>query len=182
MYPEFKERFQSSRDSSNNSFILTITNVQPSDSGVYYCSVWGRVYGRGSQLIVDIWKLDSELVAHGSECITGPVLLQSPSLGHVTKGHAARLQCTMQNAAVTRTDVHWYWKQPGNVMKHIITHEMKNNIRRRPGFTDRFQPSRDPSSNSFILTITNVQPRDTGVYYCSVWGRIYGRGSLLNIT
>ncbi|XP_059504820.1 prostaglandin F2 receptor negative regulator-like isoform X2 [Stegostoma tigrinum] len=166
-YSGFAERFEPSRDS-ESSFLLTITNVQPSDTGVYRCSVRGHVLGGGSQLIVDSF--------------TGPVLLQSPSLEHVTKGHAAWLQCTMQHAKVIHTDVHWYWEQPRHFMKHVITHEMKNNIQRSPGFTDRFQPSRDPSSNSFILTITNVQPSDTGVYYCSVWGRIYGRGSLLNIT
>ncbi|XP_043552677.1 basement membrane-specific heparan sulfate proteoglycan core protein-like [Chiloscyllium plagiosum] len=165
---QWSPRFQPYRDSSSNSFILTITNEQPNDTGVYYCSVWGKIYGRGSQLIVD--------------SITGPVLLQSPSLEHVTQDHTARFHCTMRNATVTHTDVHWYRLSAKKIMEWVLTHPESGSTEWSPGFTERFQHSRDPSSNSFILTITNVQFNDNGVYYCSVWGRIYGRGSQLNIT
>ncbi|XP_043551185.1 immunoglobulin superfamily member 2-like [Chiloscyllium plagiosum] len=166
--PGFTERFQPFRDSSINSLILIITNVQPSDTGVYYCSVWGKIFGRGSLLIVD--------------SITGPVLLQSPSLERVTEGHTARLQCTMRNSAVTHTNVHWYRLSPKQIMERVLTHPGNGSIQWTPGFMQRFQPSRDSSSNSFTLTITNVQPSDTGVYYCSVLENIYGTGSQLNIT
>ncbi|XP_043552676.1 basement membrane-specific heparan sulfate proteoglycan core protein-like [Chiloscyllium plagiosum] len=166
--PGFTERFQPFRDASNISFILTITNVQPNDTGVYYCSVWGKVYGSGSQLIVDSF--------------TGPVLLQSPSLERVAKGHTARLQCTMRNATVTHTDVHWYRLSPKQIMERVLTHPGNGSTQWSPGVTEQFQSSRDSSSNSFTLTITNMQLSDTGVYYCSVWGRIYGRGSQINIT
>ncbi|XP_060687182.1 polymeric immunoglobulin receptor-like isoform X2 [Hemiscyllium ocellatum] len=165
---QWSTRFQPSRDSSSNSFILTITNVQPSDTGVYYCSIWGKIYGRGSQLIVD--------------SITGPVLLQSPSLEHVTQDHTARFQCTMRNAIVTHTGVHWYRLSAKEIMEWVLTHPESGSTEWSPGFTERFQPSRDPSSNSFILTIKHVQPNDNGVYYCLVLGRIYGGGSQLNIT
>ncbi|XP_059504817.1 immunoglobulin superfamily member 3-like [Stegostoma tigrinum] len=165
--PGFTERFQPSRDSSHNSFILTITNVQPSDTGVYYCSVQGRIYGRGILL-----NITSENV---------PVLLQSPSLERATEGHSAQLQCTMRKAAVTHTDVHWHREQPGNSMEWILTDDVRNITQWSPGFIERFQSSRDPSNNSFILTITNVQPSDTGVYYCNVWGDISGNGSQLTV-
>ncbi|XP_060686741.1 roundabout homolog 1-like [Hemiscyllium ocellatum] len=164
----FNNRFQPSRHHSNNSFILTITNVQPNDTGVYYCSVWGSVLGGGSLVIVNR--------------ITGPVLLQSPSLELVAKGHTARLQCTMRNVTVTHTDVHWYRLSPKQIMERVLTHPGNGSTQWSPGFTKQFQSSRDSSSNSFTLTITNMQPSDTGVYYCSVWGRIYGRGSQINIT
>ncbi|XP_072436318.1 immunoglobulin alpha-2 heavy chain-like [Chiloscyllium punctatum] len=118
-----------------------------------------------------------------SLCITSganvPDLLQYPILERVTEGHTARLLCTMRNAAVTDTDVYWYWEQPGGRTVWILRHYTSNYIQLYSGFTEQFQPSRDLSSNSFILTITNVQPSDTGVYYCSVWGSIYGRGSQL---
>ncbi|XP_043551196.1 uncharacterized protein LOC122552557 [Chiloscyllium plagiosum] len=118
-----------------------------------------------------------------SLCITlganAPDLLQSPILQRVIEGHTARLLCTMRNAAVTDTDVYWYREQPGRMTVWILRHYTSNYIQLYSGFTERFQPSRDLSSNSFILTITNVQPSDTGVYYCSVWGWIYGRGSQL---
>ncbi|XP_060686740.1 polymeric immunoglobulin receptor-like [Hemiscyllium ocellatum] len=167
-YPEFTKRFQSSRDSSSNSFILTIKSVQPSDAGVYYCSVWGIIYGTGSQLNITNAGV--------------PVLHQSSVLEHVTKGHTARLQCTMRNAIVTHTNVHWDRQQTGNKKEWILTYDMRNITQWSPGFTERFQSSRDPSNNSFILTITNVQPSDAGFYYCKLWEDISGNGTQLTVT
>ncbi|GCC20021.1 hypothetical protein chiPu_0018686 [Chiloscyllium punctatum] len=166
--PGFTERFQPSRDSSNETFILTITNVQPSDTAVYYCKVWSDISGNGSQLTV-----------------TGandPILLQSPSVKCVTKGHTAQLQCTMKNATVKDTEVHWYLEQPGNNTKLVLTHDTRNITQRSSGFTERFQSSRDTNSNSFILTITNMQPSDSGNYFCEMWGDISGNGIQLTVT
>ncbi|XP_038652266.1 polymeric immunoglobulin receptor-like [Scyliorhinus canicula] len=166
--PGFTERFHPSRDTANKTFILTISNVQPSDTAVYYCSVWGDISGNGSQLNVT--------------SANAPVLIQSPSVERVTEGQTARLQCTMRNAAVTHTDVHWNRELPGKDMERVLTHDIKNNTQRSPGFTERFHPSRDTSNKTFILTISNVQPSDTAVYYCSVWGDISGNGSQLSVT
>ncbi|XP_041063830.1 tyrosine-protein phosphatase non-receptor type substrate 1-like [Carcharodon carcharias] len=164
----FHSHFQLSRNVSSNSYILTIVNVTLSDTAVYNCSVWSYIYGAGTQLNVT----DAN----------APVLIQSPSLERVTEGHTAQLQCTMRNAAVRDTDVHWYRKLPEKDMEWVLTHDIKNKTQRSPGFTERFQPFRDTSNNSFILTITNVQPSDTAVYYCKVWGDISGNGTRLNIT
>ncbi|XP_067901726.1 uncharacterized protein [Heterodontus francisci] len=161
-------RFQPSRNITSNSYILTIVNVTLNDTAAYNCSVWSYIYGAGTQLNVT----DAN----------PPVLIQSPSLERVTEGHTARLQCTMWNAAVRDTDVHWYRELPGQNMEWILTHDIMNSTRQSPGFTDRFQSSRDTSNNSFILTITNVQPNDTAVYYCKVWGDISGNGTQLNVT
>ncbi|XP_043551181.1 V-set and immunoglobulin domain-containing protein 1-like isoform X3 [Chiloscyllium plagiosum] len=164
----YSERFQLSRNVTSNSFILTIRELQLSDTNTYFCQIWGDIFGNGTRLNVTSANV--------------PVLLQSPSLERVTEGHTARLQCTMRNAAVTHTDVHWYWEQPGNTMQWGLTHDTRNITRRSSGFTERFQSSRDSSNETFILTITNVQPNDTGVYYCKVWGDISGNGSQLNVT
>ncbi|XP_059504763.1 V-set and immunoglobulin domain-containing protein 1-like isoform X4 [Stegostoma tigrinum] len=164
----FSERFQLSRNVTSNSYILTIRDLKLTDSNTYICEIWGKIYGNGTRLNVTI--------------ANPPILLQSPSLERVTEGHTARLQCTIRNAAVTRTDVHWYWEQPGNTTEWVLTHDVRNITQRSPGFTERFQSFRDSSNNSFILTITNVQPNDTGIYYCKVWGDISGNGSKLTVT
>ncbi|XP_043551186.1 polymeric immunoglobulin receptor-like isoform X1 [Chiloscyllium plagiosum] len=164
----FSERFQLSRNVTSNSFILTIRELQLSDTNTYICEIWGKVFGKGTRLNVTSANV--------------PVLLQSPILERVTEDHTARLQCIVMNAAVTHTDVHWYREQPENNTEWVLTHDVKNIKQRSPGFTERFQSSRDPSSNSFILTITNVQPCDTGVYYCKVWGDINGNGTQLTVT
>ncbi|XP_067844598.1 uncharacterized protein [Heptranchias perlo] len=162
----FPHRFWPSREVARNIYLLTIRDVQPSDTALYTCSVWGRVSGAGTRLNVT----------------SAPVIIQSPSLERVTEGQTARLQCTIQKATVRDTDVHWYRQLPGQDMEWVLTHDVMNNTRGGPGFTDRFQPSRDIANNSFILTITNVQPSDTAVYYCKVWGDISGNGTQLNIT
>uniref|UniRef100_UPI00398E927B uncharacterized protein isoform X2 n=1 Tax=Pristiophorus japonicus TaxID=55135 RepID=UPI00398E927B len=164
----FSERFQLSRDVASNSYILTIRGVQRRDSAVYICGIWGKIYGNGNRLNV------TSAVA--------PVLTQSPSLERVSEGHTARLQCTMRNARVSDTDVHWYRQLPGQDTEWVLTHEASGSTRGSPGSTDRLQPSRDTSNNSFILTVTDVQPSDTDTYYCKVWGDISGSGTQLNVT
>ncbi|XP_067881676.1 uncharacterized protein [Heterodontus francisci] len=166
MDENLRNHFQSTRDVSKNEVILTISNILLEDATVYYCTVWSDVYGSGTQLNV----------------IIVPVLIQSPILERVTEGHTVRLQCTMWNAAVRDTDVHWYRELPGQNMEWILTHDIMNSTRRSPGFTDRFQSSRDTSNNSFILTIKHVQPNDTAVYYCKVWGDISGNGTQIIVT
>ncbi|GCC17878.1 hypothetical protein chiPu_0020681 [Chiloscyllium punctatum] len=99
----FSERFQLSRNVSSNSYILTIRELQLNDTNTYICGIWGNVFGKGTRLNVTSANV--------------PVLLQSPSLGCVTEGHTAQLQCTLRNATVTHTDVHWYREQPGNNME-----------------------------------------------------------------
>ncbi|XP_072906218.1 uncharacterized protein [Hemitrygon akajei] len=151
----------------NNSYILTISNTSISDTAVYNCSVWNYIYGGGTQLNVT----DAN----------PPVLIQSPSQENITKGQSARLWCTMKNARLGDTDVHWYRRRPGQDMEWVLTHEAGESIRRRPGFTERFQPSRDSSSSSFILMVTKVEANDSADYYCRVWGVISGNGTRLTV-
>eukprot|EP00061_Rhincodon_typus_P007479 g29218.t1 len=133
--------------------------------------------------IIELLPLSTSQQIHGKTipCANAPNLLQSLIPERVTEGHTAQLQCTMRNAAVTRTDVHWYRERPENNTEWVLTHNVRNITQWSPGFTERFQSSRDPSNNSFILTITNVWPSDTGVYYCKVWGDISGNGTQLTV-
>ncbi|XP_072370857.1 uncharacterized protein [Scyliorhinus torazame] len=162
------DRFQPSRDVPGNSYILTVRDVKPGDSAVYICGIWGKIFGKGTRLNVTSEK--------------PPVLIQSPSVERVPEGQTARFHCSMQNAAVRYTNVYWYRKLPGKERERILALDTKNYVDRDSGFSERFLPARHISSNSFILTISNVQPNDTAVYYCSVWGHISGDGSQLNVT
>ncbi|XP_062911009.1 uncharacterized protein LOC134350031 isoform X2 [Mobula hypostoma] len=159
------DRFQSYRNVVSNSYILTISNTSISDTAVYNCSVWSYIYGGGTQLNVTV--------------ANPPVLIQSPSQENITEGQSARLWCTMKNARVGNIDVHWYRRLPGQDMEWVLTHEAGGSVRRRPGFTERFQPSRNSSRSSFILIVTKVEVNDSADYYCRVWGDISGNGSRL---
>ncbi|XP_062911015.1 uncharacterized protein LOC134350035 isoform X2 [Mobula hypostoma] len=162
------DRFQSYRNVVSNSYILTISNTSISDTAVYNCSVWSYIYGGGTQLNVT-----------GADV---PVLIQSPSIQRVTEGHTAWLWCTMRNARLEDTDVHWYRKLPGQDMEWVLTHRAGGRSERGQGFTERFQSYRDTSNSSFTLTVTDVVHSDSAVYYCRVWGDINGNGTQLIVT
>uniref|UniRef100_UPI00398F1D9E uncharacterized protein n=1 Tax=Pristiophorus japonicus TaxID=55135 RepID=UPI00398F1D9E len=167
--PGSTDRLQPSRDTSNNSFILTVTDVQPSDTAAYYCKVWGDISGNGTQLNV-------------TNPLADPVLVQHPTVSKVPEGETVQLQCAMYNASVSDADVHWHCQRPGNNSEWVMSQFVNGTITKSWGFHDRFLPSRNIISNSYILTIVNVSLSDTAAYSCSVWSYIYGAGTQLNVT
>ncbi|XP_048381554.2 immunoglobulin lambda-1 light chain-like [Stegostoma tigrinum] len=98
-----------------------------------------------------------------------PVLIQSQMSDPVFAGQTTGLNCAMQNGKVGSYYVYWYRQKPGEAPVWVIRQETDNDIFRGTGFTDRFQPSRDAYSNSFILTVGNLVSSDSAVYYCAVW-------------
>ncbi|XP_048476379.1 immunoglobulin lambda-1 light chain-like [Rhincodon typus] len=114
-----------------------------------------------------------------------PDLNQSPVSDPVSAGQTVQLNCAMQNSKVGSHEMYWYRQSPGEAPVWVVEHETDNDIFRGTGFTDRFQPSRDSSSNSYILTIRNLVSSDSAVYYCAVWdssaGIIYGGGTALTV-
>uniref|UniRef100_UPI00398F2417 uncharacterized protein isoform X2 n=1 Tax=Pristiophorus japonicus TaxID=55135 RepID=UPI00398F2417 len=167
--PGSTDRLQPSRDTSNNSFILTVTDVQPSDTAAYYCKVWGDISGNGTQLNV-------------TNPLADPVLVQHPTVSKVPEGETVQLQCAMYNASVSDADVHWHCQRPGNNSEWVMSQFVNGTITKSRGIHDRFLPSRNIISNSYILTIVNVSLSDTAAYSCSVWSYIYGAGTQLNVT
>eukprot|EP00061_Rhincodon_typus_P004118 g21794.t1 len=109
-----------------------------------------------------------------------PILLQSPAVHSVMEGDSVRFQCNLENANVSKLIVTWY--KNGSSKQELITYDTQGHVYRHRGVAARFQPSRDISNNSYILTITNVQASDNAVYVCSVRGSSYGAGTQLNVT
>ncbi|XP_072132516.1 immunoglobulin lambda-1 light chain-like [Mobula birostris] len=123
------------------------------------------------------------LLVHLSGILTAPVLNQTPMSGPVSAGQTARLECRMQNGNVGSYYMYWYRQRPGERPEWVIRHDTDGDIFRGTGITNRFQPSRDTSSNSHVLTIGRLEPRDSAVYYCQTWdnGVIFGPGTILDI-
>ncbi|XP_051867245.1 uncharacterized protein LOC127568036 [Pristis pectinata] len=163
--PGFSGRFQLSRNVTSNSYSLTISDVKTTDSADYICGIWGTFFGKGTRLNVTSADV--------------PVLMQSPSLEHVTEGHTAQLWCTMTRARLQDTDVHWYRKLLEQDLEWVLTHKARGSPQWGPGFTERFLPYRDNSNSRFILAVTDVEPSDSAIYYCRVWGDISGNGTQL---
>ncbi|XP_062888073.1 immunoglobulin lambda-1 light chain-like [Mobula hypostoma] len=124
------------------------------------------------------------LLVHLSGILSAPVLNQTPMSGPVSAGQTVRLECRMQNGNIASHHMGWYRQLPGVRPEWVIRHDYDDGyIARGTGITDRFQPSRDTSSNSHILTISSLESRDSAVYYCATWdnGVIFGPGTILDI-
>ncbi|XP_072916049.1 immunoglobulin lambda-1 light chain-like [Hemitrygon akajei] len=125
------------------------------------------------------------LMVHLPGMLAVPVLDQTPVSGPVSGGQTARLQCRIQNGNVGSYEFGWHRHRPGKRPEELIRHTTGNSIYRGPGITERFQPSRDTSANSHILTIGNLEPGDSAVYYCTVWESgvawFYGPVTILEI-
>ncbi|XP_072918457.1 immunoglobulin lambda-1 light chain-like [Hemitrygon akajei] len=123
------------------------------------------------------------LMVHLPGILAVPVLNQTPVSGPVSTGQTARLECRIQNGNVGSYVFEWDRHRPGKRPEGVIKDWANNIICRGPGITDRFQTSRDTSTNSHILTIVNLEPGDSATYYCRVWdsGWFYGPGTSLEI-
>ncbi|XP_062888070.1 immunoglobulin lambda-1 light chain-like [Mobula hypostoma] len=134
-----------------------------------------------SRMLHLLWAL----LVHLSGIQAVPVLNQTPMSGPVSAGQTARLECRMQNGNIGSYYMNWYRQRPGERPEWVIRHDPQGDdeIYRGNGITTRFQPSRDTSSNSHILTIGSLEPRDSAVYYCGMWdnGAIFGPGTILDI-
>ncbi|XP_059837146.1 immunoglobulin kappa light chain-like [Hypanus sabinus] len=124
------------------------------------------------------------LLAHlpGDVIHAAPVLNQTPMTGPGSAGQTVRLECRIQNGNVGSYRMNWYRQRPGERPQLVLEHQTDNDIYRGPGITNRFQPSRDTSSNSHILTISRLESGDSAVYYCAAWdsGVIIGPGTILD--
>ncbi|XP_067878545.1 immunoglobulin lambda-1 light chain-like [Heterodontus francisci] len=125
------------------------------------------------------------LLLHLTGVLAVPVLNQTPISDPVSAGETSQLKCAMENGNVGSYNMHWYRQRPGEAPVWVIRHDTDDDIFRGTGFTDRFQPSRDTSSNSHILTISSLEPGDAAVYYCATWdssaGYIFGPGTALSL-
>ncbi|XP_067878839.1 immunoglobulin gamma-1 heavy chain-like [Heterodontus francisci] len=178
----FTDRFKPSRDTSSNSHILTIGSLEPGDSAVYYCAAedtsaatytnricpdngekkLGQIFiFLSTDSVLGIWILEGVLAV--------PVLNQTPISDPVSAGETSELKCAMQNGNVGSYHMSWYRQRPGDAPVWVLAHYTDGSIYRGTGFTDRFKPSRDTSSNSHILTIGSLEPGDSAVYYCAAW-------------
>ncbi|XP_061459224.1 immunoglobulin alpha-2 heavy chain-like [Rhineura floridana] len=138
-------RFSASKESSRNTWYLTISNIQAGDEAVYYCAVW---YGSTS-------------VFHSSNAqytLTQPPI-QSASLEQSTK-----LSCTMSSdSRINSYNIFWYQQKAEQAPRFVLY----GTSSRGEGIPDRFTGSKDSSANVAYLTITSIQAEDEAVYYCA---------------
>uniref|UniRef100_A0A3B4E5C0 Ig-like domain-containing protein n=1 Tax=Pygocentrus nattereri TaxID=42514 RepID=A0A3B4E5C0_PYGNA len=155
-----------------SSFNLSISNVEPSDSATYYCSVTDYT---DNALLSDC----TVLVLKGSSSSLSAIL-QPPVSDPVELGGDTTLQCSILTDA-SAGDHSVYWFRHGSGESHpgiIYTHGNRSDECKKSSETD--SPTQ---SCVYKLPKRNLSLSDAGTYYCAVLmcGQIiFGSGTKLD--
>ncbi|XP_064181759.1 CXADR-like membrane protein isoform X2 [Anguilla rostrata] len=173
-FNEFKNSKRLSAKAAMGSFNLTVSQMEPSDSATYYCTV--RLYseisfGNGTTLMV---------MVKGSESHSRAIVLQ-PKSQSVQPGDSVTLQCTVRTETCAgEHSVYWFRQGSGESPPGIIyTHGNRSDE------CQRSSGAVSPSQNcTYNFPKRNLSPSDAGTYYCAVatCGEIlFGNGTKLNV-
>ncbi|XP_035266668.1 uncharacterized protein LOC118223791 isoform X1 [Anguilla anguilla] len=170
---EFKNSKRLSAKAANGSFNLTVSQVEPSDSATYYCTLmlFNEIsFGNGTTLMVT-----------GSESHGRTVVLQQPESESVQPGDSVTLQCTVHTETCAgEHSVYWFRQGSGESPPGIIyTHGNRSDECQRN--SGAVYPSQ---SCVYNFPKRNLSPSDAGTYYCAVatCGEIlFGSRTKLNV-
>uniref|UniRef100_A0A087Y0W9 Ig-like domain-containing protein n=1 Tax=Poecilia formosa TaxID=48698 RepID=A0A087Y0W9_POEFO len=110
-------------------------------------------------------------------------VIQDGGVKRAEPGGAVSLNCSCRDATVSF--LFWYKQSPGGKPRVISTrmrHSPKADV--RPAFQGRFQVAAQIQDGVNNLMITNLQPEDSGTYYCGVleFGTTeFGQGVFLHV-
>ncbi|KAJ8281794.1 hypothetical protein COCON_G00043130 [Conger conger] len=170
---EFKNSARLRAKTENGSFNLTVSQVEPSDSATYYCTIirYNEIsFGEGTTLMV-----------MGPESQSRTVVLQQPESESVQPGDSVTLQCTVHTETCAgEHSVHWFRPGSGESPPGIIhTHGHRSDECQRSSGT--VSPTQ---SCVYNFPKRNLSLSDAGTYYCAVatCGEIlFGNGTKLDI-
>ncbi|XP_058871428.1 M1-specific T cell receptor beta chain-like [Acipenser ruthenus] len=130
--------------------------------------------------------LISALNLHWSGIVDGeeqkPLSLRQPHPSVTSpEGRNPKIRCLVErDHKVGRLVLSWYKKPPGQGMRFVLSLRYKSKASYGDGFSERFLPEIDEDSNSFNLTVGQIDKSDAGVYFCAVWYSnryIFGEGT-----
>ncbi|XP_035264005.1 uncharacterized protein LOC118222483 [Anguilla anguilla] len=171
-FNDFKDNERFSAKAAKGSFNLTVSQVEPSDSATYYCTItlFEEIsFGDGATLMVT-----------GSESLSRTVVLQQPESESVQSGDSVTLQCTVHTETCAgEHGVYWFRQGTGESPPGIIyTHGNRSDeCQRSSGAVSPTQ------SCVYNFSKRNLSPSDAGTYYCAVatCGEIlFGNGTKLD--
>ncbi|KAG8006925.1 Immunoglobulin kappa variable 3D-20 [Nibea albiflora] len=96
------------------------------------------------------------------------VLTQKPPVVTQRKGETATMDCNL--GTVTGSSARWYKQIPGGVPQFVLRfHHSHSSPTYGSGFSSPKFTSTHQSQTDYRLIITNVEERDSAVYYCHTW-------------
>ncbi|XP_075943001.1 uncharacterized protein LOC142945948 [Anarhichas minor] len=170
-YNQFKDNKRFSVHTDAGFYHLNISNVQDSDSAMYYC---GHI-----SIAVTEFENGTFLVLKGTES-SRRSFLQQPASDSVKPGGSGTLNCTVHTGTSdTEHSVYWFKKEDSRNshlgIMYIHTH-----------ISSQCVQSLEPPAQSCVYSLskTNVSRSDAGTYYCAVasCGEIlFGSGTRLDV-
>ncbi|KAG9464662.1 hypothetical protein GDO78_019578 [Eleutherodactylus coqui] len=86
----------------------------------------------------------------------------------VSPGETVRFTCSRSGGSVAWDNYpDWYYQTPGSPPKLLVYSTSSSQNNRPPGISDRFSGS--ISAGSAVLSVSNVQATDEGVFYCVLY-------------
>ncbi|XP_023201562.1 V-set and immunoglobulin domain-containing protein 1-like [Xiphophorus maculatus] len=166
---EFKDNPRFTLDTKGNLNNLKITNLQPSDSGIYFC-VTGNSFKT---------EFNGGTVIHVEESgLNLQALVQQSETEIFQPGHSVTLNCTIQTGSCGGEHrVYWFRSSEEHYPGLIYTHEGSNDQCER-------KPGEQTNKCVFSLPLKNLTVSHVGSYYCAVasCGQIlFGNGTNLNV-
>ncbi|XP_050925054.1 uncharacterized protein LOC108877145 isoform X2 [Lates calcarifer] len=169
-YKQFKDNKRFSVHTGTGFYHLNISNVQDSDSAMYYC-------GQTSIAVTEFYN-GTFLVLKESSCRS---FLQQPVSDSVQPGDSVTLKCTVHTGTSDREhSVYWFKKDTGSShlgIMYVHTHSSTQCVKG----TESGSPAQ---SCVYNLPKRNVSLSDAGTYYCAVasCGQILiGEGTRLDV-
>uniref|UniRef100_A0A3P8NY22 Ig-like domain-containing protein n=1 Tax=Astatotilapia calliptera TaxID=8154 RepID=A0A3P8NY22_ASTCA len=109
------------------------------------------------------------LVASLLHCVTPQSMESIPSSPVVKKpGETLSLSCRGSGFTFSCCTMHWIRQKPGETLEWIgIGYSSSSSNRYVSSLSGRIEISRDDSNSMVHLSLSNLKPEDSAVYYCA---------------
>ncbi|XP_025756606.1 immunoglobulin lambda-1 light chain [Oreochromis niloticus] len=146
--------------------------------------LWGRFAQNTVMITAALIKLSAALLCIGG--LTGGSDVSQTPLLWSTEGQSVTMNCSHTKGGTYR-QMYWYQQLPGKGMKQIVFTTAYSTHTYESGFSEERFPATKTNEQTGSLTVKQLVPEDSGVYFCSVLGSsgtyppYFGEGTKLTV-